>query len=69
MSNYTALLSKSHTFYAEQAGFDRPNMPPSWVMDRLAEESLTGKYDVTPGNICTTCHTARSVCGDCFCTD
>ena len=67
MSNYSALLSKSHSFYAEQAGFDKPTMPPSWVMDRIAEESLTGKYDVSPGNICPDCYTARAVSGSCFC--
>lgn len=67
MSNYTALLSKSHAFYAEQAGFDRHQMPPSWVMDRIAEESLTGKYDCSASNICPTCFTARAVSGDCFC--
>lgn len=67
MSNYTALLSKSHTFFAEQAGFKPNTMPPSWVMDRLAEEAFTGKYDVTPGNICPECFTARAVTGSCFC--
>ena len=67
MSNYTALLSKSAAFYAEQAGFDKHHGPPSWVLDRLAEESFTGKYDVSAGNICGTCHTARAVSGDCYC--
>ncbi len=67
MSNYSALLAKSPAFYAEQAGYERHTMPPSWVMDRLAEESITGKYDVSPSNICGSCFTARSGNGTCFC--
>ena len=67
MSNYHALLAKSPAFFAEQAGYDRPSMPPQHVLDRLAEEGITGKYDVSPGNICPSCHTARSVVGSCLC--
>jgi hypothetical protein len=41
--------------------------PPQWVLDRLAEEQITGKYDVSPSNICPSCHTAKSRVGTCFC--
>lgn len=67
MGNYHALLSKSHTFFAEQAGFEGHRPPPTHVLDRLAEESITGKFDTSPSNICGTCFTARSGNGECFC--
>lgn len=67
MSNYHALLSKSHSFFAEQAGFEGHRPPPSWVMDRLAEEAFTGKYNVAQSNICPSCFTARPVTGECYC--
>ena len=67
MSNYHALLAKSPAFFAEQAGFDKPKMPPTWVMDRLAEEKITGGYDVSPSNICGECFMARSANGTCGC--
>jgi len=68
MGNYHALLSKSPAFFAEQAGLNadfRP--PPQWVLDRIADETITGKYDVSPSNICPSCFTARSASGTCFC--
>ena len=67
MGNYHALLSKSPAFFAEQAGFKKSTMPPQWLLDRLAEEALTGGYDVSPQNICPSCFTARSVNGACLC--
>lgn len=67
MGNYHALLSKSPAFYAEQAGFEPHTIPPAWVRDRLAEETLTGKFDVSPSNICPSCFLARCVNGTCGC--
>lgn len=67
MGNYHALLAKSPAFFAEQAGHEGHRPPPQWVLDRIAEESITGKYDVSPGNICPDCCTARSAAGTCFC--
>lgn len=68
MGNYHALLSKSHTFFAEQAGFRNDFAPPpQHVLDRIAEESITGGYDITQTNICGRCFTARSGNGTCFC--
>ena len=68
MGNYHALLAKSPAFFAEQAGLNndfRP--PPQWVLDRIADESITGKYDISPENICGECFLARSVNGTCGC--
>lgn len=68
MGNYHALLSKSPAFFAEQAGLNHEGtLPPQWLLDRLAEESITGKYDVSASNICDVCFTARSTSGTCFC--
>ena len=68
MGNYHALLAKSPSFYAEQAGFNQEwSGPPQYVLDRLAEEKITGKYDVSASNICGSCFTARSSNGTCFC--
>lgn len=67
MGNYHALLSKSPAFYTEQAGFESNAIPPAWVRDRLAEEALTGKFDVSRSNICPKCFLARCVNGTCGC--
>lgn len=67
MGNYHALLAKSPAFFAEQAGFERPNMPPGWLLDREAERSITGGFDVSASNICGDCFQARSVNGECGC--
>jgi len=70
MGNYHALLAKSPAFFAQEAGFTndfRP--PPSWVLDRLAEETITGKFDASPSNVCQSCWMARSVNGVCGCDD
>lgn len=68
MGNYHALLSKSPAFFAEQAGLTngfRP--PPQHVLDRLAEETITGGYDVSASNICGECFMVRSTNGTCGC--
>ena len=67
--NFQALVSKSPVIARQvggSTGFEG-SPPPQWVLDRLAEEKITGKYDVSPSNICPGCHTARSVSGTCFC--
>ena len=68
MGNYHALLSKSPAFFAEQARLNSgSNPPPQWVLDRLADEKFTGKFDVSRSNMCQTCFCAKSVNGTCFC--
>lgn len=68
MGNYQALLAKSPAFFAEQAGFHADmSMPPGYVLDRLAEETITGKFDTSPANICGDCFQVRSVNGECGC--
>lgn len=68
MGNYHALLSKSPAFFAEQAGLNEGfGPPPQYVLDRIAEESITGKYNVSASNICPECFMARSSSGTCFC--
>jgi hypothetical protein len=69
MGNYHALLAKSPAFFAEQAGYEGHRPPPQFVLDRIAEESITGKYDTSASNLCGLCFQARSVNGTCACDD
>lgn len=41
--------------------------PPKWLLDKIAEESITGKYNTRPSNLCTECFTFRSVGSSCNC--
>lgn len=41
--------------------------PPKWLLDKLAEESITGKYRTHRSNLCPDCFTFRSVGGACQC--
>lgn len=45
----------------------RPAPLPGWMLDRIAEQKLTGGYDTKPSNICDRCHLARSRNGSCGC--
>lgn len=69
MGNYHALLAKSPAFFMEQSGFEGHRPPPSWVLDRIAEEKMTGGFNVSASNICTDCFTARADNGTCYCTE
>lgn len=69
MSNYSALIAKSHTFRQEaqgSTGFEG-TMPPSVVLDRIAEQSISGGYDLSSDNLCPECFQYRSACGGCGC--
>lgn len=67
MGNYHSLLAKSPAFFAEQAGYERPNMPPQHVLDAAAERTITGGYQITDDNLCPVCFTYRSATSTCFC--
>jgi hypothetical protein len=41
--------------------------PPGWLLDKIADEKLTGRFNVRRSNICPECHEARSVNGTCYC--
>lgn len=41
---------------------------PGWLLDKIAEEKLTGGYDVRRSNVCTDCFVAKSKNGSCNCT-
>lgn len=41
--------------------------PPGWLMDKWAEEKLTGGYNVKRSNICDRCWMAKSANGTCSC--
>lgn len=48
--------------------------PPGWLLDRIAEEKLSGGYRTKPNRkgvvrnpICPGCQTARSANGECWC--
>jgi len=48
-------------------GVEKGNVPPQWVLDRMAEEKITGGYRTRKDNLCDRCHTYRSVNGACEC--
>ena len=43
--------------------------PPGFVLDREAEQKLTGGFNTRRSNRCGTCFTARSANGKCSCDD
>jgi hypothetical protein len=68
-TNFKAMINKSPVFARQvggPTGFEG-SIPPQYVLDRLAEEAFTGKYDVSASNICPSCFTAKSANGTCFC--
>lgn len=40
--------------------------PPSWLIDKINEEKLTGRFNVKKSNICTVHNIARTVNGTCI---
>jgi len=44
------------------------SLPPH-VLDELAEERITGGYNVSEGNLCDKCYTYKSNNGQCNCQD
>lgn len=43
------------------------HVPPQWVLDKIADEKITGKYNTKRTNLCGTCNTYKSVSGTCLC--
>lgn len=43
-------------------------MPPQFVLDKIANQKLSGGYKTVKSNICPKCFTAKSVNGTC-CAD
>lgn len=52
----------------EQCGCDSKPSVPGWLIDKLAEQKLTGGFNTRRSNICTKCFVARSANGSCNCT-
>ncbi len=48
-------------------GHEVGNVPPAWVLDKIADEKITGKYNVKRSNRCDRCNMFRSVNGACDC--
>ena len=42
-------------------------MPPGWVLDRIAERTITGGFNRRKSNRCPACFQCRSVNGACGC--
>lgn len=42
-------------------------MPPQAVLDKMADQKLSGGFKTYKSNICTECFTAKSVNGSCGC--
>jgi hypothetical protein len=51
----------------EQCGCDGKSKPPSWLLDKIADEKLKGGFVTKKSNLCTGCYTYRSVNGTCGC--
>ena len=67
--NLGAILRNSPSVRREfegKTGFEGA-CPPQGVLDRIAEEKFTGKYNTKRANLCPDCKTFRSVSGTCFC--
>jgi hypothetical protein len=41
--------------------------PPQWVLDKIAEETITGRFNTKRDNRCPTCFMCRSANGSCNC--
>jgi len=41
--------------------------PPRWLLDKIAEETITGKWNVKRYNRCDECNTFRASSGACNC--
>jgi hypothetical protein len=65
--NLRTLIHKSPQVAREYTGEGRTPCPPMWVLDKLAEEKLTGGFDTGRGNICPRCYMARCSNGSCNC--
>lgn len=46
---------------------DGVRKPPNWVLDKIADEAITGKYNTKRSNLCQGCNTFKSVSGTCMC--
>lgn len=42
-------------------------IPPSWVLDKIADEQLSGKYTDLRNPVCTGCFTRKAANGSCYC--
>lgn len=53
----------------DQLGFgeDGVRVPPSWVLDKLADETISGRYTLTKNPRCEKCGVLKSLTGECFC--
>jgi hypothetical protein len=46
---------------------DVKNKPPKWLLDKIADEKLTGNFNVRRSNQCLICFEVKSVNGSCAC--
>ncbi len=61
--------SPTLAYYNQQCGreYAGTQAPPSWVLDKMADEKRTGGYNVGASNLCGACFTYRSSNGACMC--
>ena len=68
--NLSALVSKSAGIRRELQGktgaFDG-TMPPQAVLDRIADETISGKFNTKRKNLCGGCFQYKSFNGTCGC--
>lgn len=68
-ANFKAALRNSAGFRREVTGSTglEGSVPHQSVLDRIAEETITGKWNVKRANRCPKCFTYRSANGECMC--
>ena len=44
-------------------------VPPQFVLDKIADEAFTGKFNTKRKNLCNTCYEFKSSNGTCSCSD
>jgi hypothetical protein len=73
-------MTYSSRLLGEQRNKDEGNWPggrckpPEWLLDKIADEKLTGGYRIRPNRkgkvrnpVCPDCYEARSTNGSCMC--
>lgn len=69
--NLNALVYKSAAINRElggKTGFEG-SAPPQWLLDKMAEEKLSGGFNLRKKNLCNGCWQYRSSNGTCGCED
>jgi hypothetical protein len=67
MSANDYLRSQVSALVRDDCDRSRRYVPPMWLLDRIADEKLTGRFNVKRSNLCPECFQFRSANGTCAC--